>query len=493
MNELKVDQFMPEQPECLICRAGSAEKEEGGGMFAAALDKALAGKAGESETETEALSGDPERAEKKENEKQHPEYSTGVKPHHEHGGHEKYPGAVSINFRQADSEALLKGKPAEEGQDGREKVEKTPASPAKSERVPVAFAGKAASGVDPVPEGLVREADRTGTESKMKNHKEQSDMKNEIPGSIPEKAAELPGAVSLQKEQAAGKEPFEKDVKKPASGERAEKAAKPIAEPLKAETLSGRDGKKAPAEKTADQSAGRQPERISERQRSDIPEFSKTVEQQKTAAKKAEIPVVPSGLADRETAVNAVRAEGARPQPVTSAPEQSPAFDQLPVKGDQGLHSIRVPNSRLPNLKENVMQQLEGRMVYLRETGGNPAEMRLTLHPPELGEITVRVFSRQGKLSASIVTETALVREILESSITELRQRMNLVSIDFEQLDLATADKESGGSDRPGDRHYPGNPEHADSEGKAIVDQESGMLPDHGAPDSLNRSIDFWA
>jgi len=119
--------------------------------------------------------------------------------------------------------------------------------------------------------------------------------------------------------------------------------------------------------------------------------------------------------------------------------------------------------------------------------------MRMTLNPPELGEVTIRVFSRQGKLSATIIAETSFVKEILESSISELRQRLNFVDIQFEQLDLSTSGKHSGESDRSARDFSP------DELAQLGLDR-----PDHRADESVNdplraspggetRGIDYFA
>lgn len=143
-------------------------------------------------------------------------------------------------------------------------------------------------------------------------------------------------------------------------------------------------------------------------------------------------------------------------------------------------------------LRAAVTEQVEGRLVYLRERGSFPAEMRLTLNPPELGEVKIRVMSRQGQLSASIVTESALVKEIIESSISELRQRINFVHIQFEQLDVSTAGKEAGGSEHGGSKgeagaKFHGNGGNASNPGS---DREQANATG-GLPQP--EGIEYWA
>ena len=126
------------------------------------------------------------------------------------------------------------------------------------------------------------------------------------------------------------------------------------------------------------------------------------------------------------------------PEGAAQALAQEPAQVAETLKGG----TSDLPNS--PNLRQGVLEQLEGKLIYLREGHSHPAEMRLTLNPPELGELTIRVFSKQGKFSATIAAGSELVKEIIESSLQELRLKMNMLDIRFEQLDVYT----TGGSNQ---------------------------------------------
>lgn len=223
-------------------------------------------------------------------------------------------------------------------------------------------------------------------------------------------------------------------------------------------------------------------------------EDAKNMAQQKPAFEK---PPVQAEGAGRDFASAVRNSEPANARPQNSAPvaEQSAIFQQPAVQGDDAVQASRIFQVPVQanNLRESIIQQLEGRMVYLRETAANPAEMRMTLHPPELGEVTIRVFSKQGRLSASIIAETPLVREILESSITELRQRMNFVSIDFEQLDFSAKEDQYSGSGKPGEGRSNPIPGQG-ANGRADPSNEKGDPAMQNAPPGTdNRGIDYWA
>lgn len=100
------------------------------------------------------------------------------------------------------------------------------------------------------------------------------------------------------------------------------------------------------------------------------------------------------------------------------------------------------------SLKERVFKQLEARMAYFRETGAAPAEIRISLRPPSLGDVLVRVFSGKGRLSAEILVEALSVKELMESSLVELKHRFMEMNLQFEKVELFSADREPGGGGR---------------------------------------------
>ncbi len=171
---------------------------------------------------------------------------------------------------------------------------------------------------------------------------------------------------------------------------------------------------------------------------------------------------------------------------------QDGMFQQIFVQNEDLLPGSRSLPANLESMRDNILQQVEGRLTYIRENGTTPAEMRLTLHPPELGEITIRVFSKQGQLSASILTDSALVKEILESSVSELRQRLNLVNIEFEQNDGFNSGPQSEGFDQSGANNSNRSRDLPGQQGSESELETSGKSPPPDSADQSRRGIDFW-
>ena len=140
--------------------------------------------------------------------------------------------------------------------------------------------------------------------------------------------------------------------------------------------------------------------------------------------------------------------------------------------------------------KEQIMQKIQGRLIYIHEKGAAPAEMRLQLQPAEWGEMVIRVFSRQGRLSAVIQVEAA-VMEILEGSLPELRQRLQQSNLPLEHLELFAAGREDLGRGRFGGGHFFPEERRFDQGSLASVtgERQHGQAADNPA----SGGIEYWA
>lgn len=100
--------------------------------------------------------------------------------------------------------------------------------------------------------------------------------------------------------------------------------------------------------------------------------------------------------------------------------------------------SDSAPMEQGRKMSGGVLEQLRGCCTFFRETVNFPAEIRLALDPPELGEVLIRVVSREGKLSARIIAGADAVREMLAGNLQELYQRFEQNNLYLERIDLLT-------------------------------------------------------
>lgn len=127
---------------------------------------------------------------------------------------------------------------------------------------------------------------------------------------------------------------------------------------------------------------------------------------------------------------------------VSSKPEHDLQLDFLKfptdLSGNKGVTSTMAEISQhsFERMRAQVVDQVFGRLAYFRENESIPAEMRLTLNPPSLGEVVIRVFSHQGKMTAEIITEMSRVKDMLENGMGEIKQRLQQVNLTLEKIDV---------------------------------------------------------
>lgn len=140
----------------------------------------------------------------------------------------------------------------------------------------------------------------------------------------------------------------------------------------------------------------------------------------------------------------------------------------------------------------NLLDQLQSRFIYLRENGDFPAEIRIRLDPPRLGEVLIRVVSRQGRLSAEIVTEIAAVKDMLSLNIGELQQRLDQIHLHLDRIDLLTAGELPSGAGHFSEGSF--QREQAGGRSvKADSREEALSCPGRATADGHQGVVNYWA
>lgn len=144
----------------------------------------------------------------------------------------------------------------------------------------------------------------------------------------------------------------------------------------------------------------------------------------------------------RESRTDADRSPDAAQRSVSPKPEQDSelGFLRFPMDlpGNKGVTPtmVEVSQQSFERMRAQVVDQVFGRLAYFSESDSVPAEMRLTLNPPSLGELVIRVFSYQGKMTAEIITEMGRVKDMLENGMGEIKQRLQQVNLTLEKIDV---------------------------------------------------------
>ncbi|NLZ27996.1 MAG: hypothetical protein GX887_03390 [Firmicutes bacterium] len=144
----------------------------------------------------------------------------------------------------------------------------------------------------------------------------------------------------------------------------------------------------------------------------------------------------------RESRTDAERGSDAVQRSVSPKPEHDSelGFLRFPMDlpGNKGVTPtmVEVSQQSFERMRAQVVDQVFGRLAYFSESDSVPAEMRLTLNPPSLGELVIRVFSYQGKMTAEIITEMGRVKDMLENGMGEIKQRLQQVNLTLEKIDV---------------------------------------------------------
>jgi flagellar hook-length control protein FliK len=90
-----------------------------------------------------------------------------------------------------------------------------------------------------------------------------------------------------------------------------------------------------------------------------------------------------------------------------------------------------------PVSQEQIIQQVQEKLARheVRPGGG---EVRLKLHPEELGELTINLRMEDQRLRVEIVAENRTVKEALLQNLDTLRDTLSRQNISMERFDVAT-------------------------------------------------------
>lgn len=135
------------------------------------------------------------------------------------------------------------------------------------------------------------------------------------------------------------------------------------------------------------------------------------------------------------------RAGADRLPPAQPLVESRAAANSPPAPAEAGIAALEQgpATTGLPAANRGVLDQLCRCCASLPKRADLPAEIRLALNPPELGELLIRVVSREGRLSARIIVEALSVKEMLVNNLQELHERLGQSDLYLDRIDLLTA------------------------------------------------------
>ena len=108
----------------------------------------------------------------------------------------------------------------------------------------------------------------------------------------------------------------------------------------------------------------------------------------------------------------------------------------------QPAHALPVNQPQAPINPQNVMEQIVNHMRF--EVRGDMAEIRIMLKPEYLGEVSMRIATQNGIVTAHFVAESQRVKEIIEAGFSHLRDALEEQGINIADIDVSVAGDNSG-------------------------------------------------
>jgi flagellar hook-length control protein FliK len=72
----------------------------------------------------------------------------------------------------------------------------------------------------------------------------------------------------------------------------------------------------------------------------------------------------------------------------------------------------------------------------------------LRLDPPELGEVTIRIASREGSMSGEIAVENRHVHDVVQRHLVDLREALTGQGVQVDRLDVSVDGRSAADADR---------------------------------------------
>jgi len=96
-----------------------------------------------------------------------------------------------------------------------------------------------------------------------------------------------------------------------------------------------------------------------------------------------------------------------------------------------------------PVSPQNIIDQIVDNMRF--EVRGNLQEIRISLKPEHLGDLSLRIATQNGIVTAQFIAESQRIKEIIESNFNQLRDALTAQGIDIAEIDVSVSNSETNG------------------------------------------------
>jgi flagellar hook-length control protein FliK len=158
---------------------------------------------------------------------------------------------------------------------------------------------------------------------------------------------------------------------------------------------------------------------------------------------------------------------------------------QAPTRPDE----VTQPEPARPVPAEPVVRQVSRFIKVMVDS--QRSEVRLNLHPEQLGSVAVKLVLEGAQVKASLTAQDAAVKQVLEANLDQLRTRLADQGLHVTEVHVAVGD--DGGFGQPQQSHQGGQQKQPDEQpGRPAFRQ---MMPEEEAatPDPTRSTTPAWA
>lgn len=114
---------------------------------------------------------------------------------------------------------------------------------------------------------------------------------------------------------------------------------------------------------------------------------------------------------------------------------------KMNVEGDVNRLEATNKQGNIEHLatNRNFTEELGKIMIKSFKLPDGTSETKIQLHPQELGQIQVKLIANNGQISAQLITETALGKELLEGQISQLKQSLIQQGYQVDRIEVQQA------------------------------------------------------
>jgi flagellar hook-length control protein FliK len=99
---------------------------------------------------------------------------------------------------------------------------------------------------------------------------------------------------------------------------------------------------------------------------------------------------------------------------------------------------------------QSVTQQIVDTMKL--QVSGAQAEIHIKLNPEHLGDLTMRIATQNGIVTANFVAQNQRVKEIIESQFNQLRDALNAQGMEIAEINVSISDSDNSGENEENSR-----------------------------------------